>query len=94
MNYELVFGFLIFAHEHTSTRAYEGSIRAEPRKPAKRNADVMQGVKERACELLLRPCSHKAGRCGLEGGDRRQQRWGAGGVAGMPKSISLINLKT
>ncbi|PKP19487.1 MAG: hypothetical protein CVU04_05910 [Bacteroidetes bacterium HGW-Bacteroidetes-20] len=48
-------------------------IRAKPRKPAKRTADVMQGVKERVCELLLRPGSHTDGRCGLEGGDRRQQ---------------------
>ena len=48
-------------------------IRAEPRKPAKRTADVMQGGKERACELLLRPCSHTAERCGLEGGDRRRR---------------------
>ena len=33
---------------------------------------MMQGVKERACELLLRPCSHTAVWCGLEGGDRRR----------------------
>ena len=35
-------------------------------------ADVMQGEKERTCELLFRPCSHTACDCGLEGGDRRR----------------------
>jgi hypothetical protein len=50
-------------------------IRAEPGKPAKEKADVMQGEKERTCELLFRPCSHTACDCGLEGGDRRQQGW-------------------
>ena len=47
-------------------------VRTEPRKPAKEEADVMQGGKERACELLLRPCSHTAYDCGLEGGGRRR----------------------
>ena len=33
---------------------------------------MMQGEKERTCELLFRPCSHTACDCGLEGGDRRR----------------------
>ena len=45
-------------------------IRPGARKPAKVKAVGMQGVKERACELLLRPCSPTAYYCGLEGGDR------------------------
>ena len=48
-------------------------IRAEPRKPASEETDVMQGVKERTCELLLRPCSHTVYERGLEGGDRRRR---------------------
>ena len=38
------------AHEHKNTRAHEACIRAEPRKPAKEKADVMQEVKERPTE--------------------------------------------
>ena len=45
-------------------------IRPKARKPAKVKAVGMQGVKERACELLLRPCSHSAYTCGLEAGGR------------------------
>ena len=45
-------------------------IRPEARKPAKVKAVGMQGVKERACELILRPCSHSAFTCGLEAGGR------------------------
>ena len=46
----------------------EGFVRIGPeaRKPAKVEAVGMQGVKERTCELLLRPCSPTAYTCGLE----------------------------
>ena len=57
-----------------------GCIRAKARKPASEEADVMQGVKERPWELLLRPCSHTACERGLEAGDRRQQGWLVGWV--------------
>ena len=50
----------------------------------------MQGVKERACELLLRPCSHTAYTCGLEAGGRRQQGGAVGRV--MPECPNYKNL--
>jgi len=63
-------------------------IRPGARKPAKLEAAGMQGVKERACELLLRPCSPTAYNCGLEAGGRRQQgRTVGSGDAGMPKLL-------
>jgi len=72
------YSFFIFHFSFFSSRQSpvpSPRIRAEPRKPAKEKADVMQGEKERTCELLFRPCSHTAYDCGLEGGDRRQQGW-------------------
>ena len=61
-------------------------------KPAKEKADVMQGVKERTCELLLRPCSHTAYDCGLEGGDRRQQGGFVGGQCRNAQKIFITEL--
>jgi len=50
----------------------------------------MQGVKERACELLLRPCSPTAYTCGLEAGGRRQQGGAVGRV--VPECPNYKNL--
>jgi hypothetical protein len=66
--------FILHSSLFTQNRRF-CRVRWKPGKPAKRTSDVMQGVKERTCELLLRPCSHTDGRCGLEGVHRRRVGW-------------------
>ncbi|MBP1673115.1 MAG: hypothetical protein H6Q25_930 [Bacteroidetes bacterium] len=59
--FKIIFGYqfhLLFTI-HYKTAGFV-RIRAKPGKPASEEDDVMQGVKERTCELLLRPCSHTA----------------------------------